>query len=149
MSPRRVDESMSLLNDMMRQPVDPSYATAASRRVARGLPRSTSTRTILVFVTLTVIGVLFALSALNVRSATTIVGQARSELIDAIESRQAEGDNLAAQAAALESQVAAMQGAALGNPGQNVLDQVAALSVATGAVAVRGPGVQLTLDDAE
>ena len=149
MSPRRVDESMSLLNEMMQQPVDPSYATAAARRVARGLPRSTSTRTILVFVTLALIGLLFALAALNVRSATSVVGQARAELLDAIETRQAQGDQLAAQAAALEREVAAAQSAALGNPGQSVLDQVAALSVATGGVAVSGPGVKLTLDDAE
>ena len=149
MSPRRVDESMSLINDMMRQPVDPSYATAAARRVARGLPRSTSTRTILVFMTLALIGFLFALAALNLRSATSVVGQARAELLDAIETRQAQGDQLAAQAAALEREVAAAQSAALGNPGQSVLDQVAALSVATGGVAVSGPGVELTLDDAE
>ncbi len=147
--PRRLDESMSLLNEMMQRPVDPSYATAAARRVARGLPRSTSTRTVLVFVTLAVIGFLFALSALNVRSATSVAGQARAELLDAIEARQAQGDQLAAQAAALEREVAAAQSAALGNPGQDLLAQVSALSVATGGVAVSGPGVQLTLDDAE
>jgi uncharacterized protein YlxW (UPF0749 family) len=149
MAARRVDESMSLINDMMRQPVDPSYASAAARRVSRGLPRSTSTRTVLVLVTSAVIGLLFTLSALNLRAATSVAGQARTELIDAIESRQAEGDERAAQAAALEREVAALQGAALGNPGQALLDQVAALSVATGAVAVTGPGLELTLDDAE
>ncbi|MGV1007838.1 MAG: DUF881 domain-containing protein [Dermatophilaceae bacterium] len=150
MATRRVDESMALLNDMMRQPVDPSYASAAARRVARGLPRSTSTRTILVFVTLALIGLLFALSALNVRAATSVAGQARAELIGSIESRQSEGDELASQATRLAREVAALQADALGDPGQRgVLDQVAALSVATGAVAVKGPGLQLTLDDAE
>lgn len=148
-TPRRVDESMSLLTEMTRQPVDPSYAAAAGARVARGLPRSTSTRTVLVFVSMLLAGVLFAVSALEVRSATSVAGQARTRLVEQIEARQAHGDDLAAQANTLQREVEAAQRAALGNPGEGVLAQVSTLAAVTGEVAVTGPGLTITLDDAE
>lgn len=146
---RPLDQSMSLLNEMMRQPVDPSYAAAAARRVTRGLPRSTSTRTVLVFVTMILIGTLFAVAALEVSSTASVVGQARAQLIEQIEARQAHGDELTAQAGALERDVAAARQAALGNPGQAVLARLTTLEVVTGEATVTGPGLILTLDDAE
>ncbi len=148
-STRPVDESMSLLHQLMHRPVDPSYAAAASRRVARGLPRSTSTRTVLLLATCALLGFLLAVSAVSVRAATATVGQARAQLLTAIEARQSHGDQLAAAAAALEREVTTARSAALeGGPAQGVLAQLAALQLATGAVAATGPGVRLLLDDA-
>ncbi len=146
MAPRRVDESMALLNEVMNTPLDPSYAAAAQRRRAIGLPGSTRTGTVAVFVILAVVAFLFVVAALNLRATRAVVGAARAELIGQIEARQREGDELTAKATELQAQVAAAQTAALGGPG--LLAQVAALELASGSVAVTGPGLQVSIDDA-
>lgn len=144
---RRVDESMALLNEVMNSPLDPSYSAAAHRRRAAGLPGATSTGTVAVFAVLALVAFLFVVAALNLRSTRSVVGQARAALVGQIEARQREGDERSATAADLQAQLARARAAALGDLG-GVLGQVAALELATGAVSVAGPGLQVTLDDA-
>lgn len=144
---RRVDESMALLNEVMNSPLDPSYAAAAQRRRASGLPGATRTGTLAVFVILAVVAFLFVVAALNLRATRSVVGAARAELVAQIEARQREGDELSAKATDLQAQVVAAQNAALGGPG-GLLGQVGALELASGAVAVSGPGIQVSIDDA-
>ena len=39
-APRRVDESMTLLTEILERPLDPAYGALARRRVAAGLPEA-------------------------------------------------------------------------------------------------------------
>ena len=55
-APRRVDESMTLLTEILERPLDPAYGALARRRVAAGLPASRGSRSALFVVTLVVQG---------------------------------------------------------------------------------------------
>ena len=148
MSPRRVDESMALITELREGSLEPGYAAASARRVAEGLPGHTATRSPLVVAFAVIVGFLLVVSALALRSATSVVEQARAELIGQISARQEAGDAQAETVTALEAQVAAARAAALGASGQSgVLSQLSFLQVVTGVVAVSGPGITVTLDD--
>ena len=142
----RVDQSMSLITELMEHPLEPSYEVAAAQRRDAGLKPATSTATPLVLVTALVVGLLFALAAVNLRAASSVVGQTRIRLIEQIEAGQARGDDLKGKVAAIDGQIIAAQQAALGPSG--LLQRLDELQVATGARAVSGPGVRVTLDDA-
>ena len=145
MSPR-VDESMSLITELMEHPLEPSYEAVAAQRREAGLKPATSTATPLVLLTALVVGLLLALASVNLRAASSVVGQTRLRLIEQIEAGQARGDELKGKVTAIDGQIAAAQQAALGPSG--LLQRLAELQVATGARAVTGPGVRVTLDDA-
>jgi uncharacterized protein YlxW (UPF0749 family) len=132
---RRPDESMTLLISILERPLDPGYATAADRREAQGLPRSTGTRTVTVLVATIVTGLLLSLGALALRRPSTSVQKARAELISQVESRRAEVDSLQAEALAA-------------GQGDQAKERLATLGLAAGADAVTGPGIRLVIDDA-
>ncbi|MEI2825491.1 MAG: DUF881 domain-containing protein [Dermatophilaceae bacterium] len=142
----RVDQSMSLITELMEHPLEPSYEAAAQQRREAGLKPDTSTATPLVLVIALVVGLLFALAAVNLRAASSVVGQTRIRLIEQIEAGQARGDELKGKVTAIDGQIAAAQQAALGPSG--LLQRLAELQIATGGRAVTGPGVRVTLDDA-
>jgi cardiolipin synthase len=148
MSPRRVDESMALITELREGSLEAGYAAASARRVAEGQPSHTSTRSPLVIAFAVIVGFLLVVSAMALRSATSVVEQARAELIGQITARQEAGDALAEKVSALEAEVAGARSAALGASGQSgVLSQLAFLQSVTGVVAVTGPGLTVTLDD--
>ncbi|MBP8880890.1 MAG: DUF881 domain-containing protein [Dermatophilaceae bacterium] len=142
----RLDQSMSLITELMEHPLEPSYDVAAAQRRELGLSPATRTGTPTVFLVAVVVGVLFALAAVNLRAASSVVGQTRLRLIEQITNGQTTGDELKSKVTALEGQIAAAQQAALGPSG--LLERLAVLQVDTGARAVSGPGVVVTLDDA-
>lgn len=142
----RVDQSMSLITELMEHPLEPSYEAAAQQRREAGLKPATSTATPLVLVIALVVGLLFALAAVNLRAASSVVGQTRIRLIEQIEAGQARGDELKGKVSAIDAQIAAAQQAALGPSG--LLQRLAELQIATGGRAVTGPGVRVRLDDA-
>ena len=145
MSPRRVDESMALITELREGSLEAGYAAASARRVAEGQPSHTSTRSPLVIAFAVIVGFLLVVSAM---AATSVVEQARAELIGQITARQEAGDALAEKVSALEAEVAGARSAALGASGQSgVLSQLAFLQSVTGVVAVTGPGLTVTLDD--
>jgi uncharacterized protein YlxW (UPF0749 family) len=140
---------MALLNDVLEQPLEPSYAAAAERRKAQGLPAATPTRGVLVVVMALLVGFLFAVAATNLRATTGIVSKARNDLIDQITARQARGDDLAAEVAGLQQQVLAAQASAVGGSGgTSILAELTRAQLTDGSLAVRGPGLVVTLDDA-
>lgn len=145
----RPDASMGLITELMERPLEPSYAAAAHRRVEAGLPPSTSTRSVTIVIIALFVGFVLAVAALSLRSSTSVVGQARMQLIDQITARQAVGDQLAGQIQTLEKQIAAARASALAPSGQSaLLAQLNSLQVAAGSVPVTGPGLLVTLDDA-
>lgn len=139
---------MSLLTQLMEHPLEPGYEAAAHRRAQLGQPPATRRHGVAVAAAL-VLGFVLAVSALTLRHPPTAAAQANSELIARIESERGQTDKLSAQIDALQTEIAQYQQAALDQTGNQGL-QVALnqLSVSTGADALVGPGLQLTLDDA-
>ena len=98
-APRRPDESMTLLTTMMERPLDPGYQEAADRRAAAGLPRATSTRTVLVVVLAILTGFLFAVAAQSLRPKPTAAAALKKELVTRIEALQKHGTDQEAKVA--------------------------------------------------
>lgn len=140
--------SMSLLQQLMDRPLDPSYAAAADRREAAGLRRSTSTRGPVVIVSALLVGFLLVAAALALRPSGTTASRDKQQLIEQIQSRQARGDELAAQVSGLSSEIQGAQAAALASQASQLSAELDRLEVLTGEVAVAGPGLVLTVDDA-
>lgn len=149
MSPSRaVDASMSLIKELTVGSLEPSYREAARRRQEAGQAPA-SANTVLATVVAMLIGVLFAMAALNVQATTTVVERARSALIEQIQTRQELGDRHVQQLQALQVEIAEARAAALGQAGRGELAaRVSALELAAGTTAVLGPGLVVTLDDA-
>ncbi len=140
--------SMSLLQQLMDRPLDPSYAAAADRREAAGLPRNTSLRGPVVIVSAVLIGFLLVAAALALRPTGTTASRDKEQLIEQIQSRQARGDELAAQVSALSGEIQNAQSAALASQASQLAVELDRLELLTGEVAVAGPGLVLTVDDA-
>ncbi|MGL5816976.1 MAG: DUF881 domain-containing protein [Phycicoccus sp.] len=136
---------MTLLTTMMSRPLDPGYAAMAARREAAGLPRSTSLRAPYLVIAALIIGLVFGASAASLTAASS--GRAsNADLVRQIEERRSEADTLGRRAARLESEVAGLESALLGDSAGAARGRE--LAVAAGAVELTGPGVRLTLDDA-
>jgi len=135
---------MDLLLQVVRQPVDPDYAAVADRggTSSRGHWR-------LALVTV-VIGVLFAVAALQTSRSAPVQQSERRELISRVRTAETEQDDLRARATALSADITALRSAALsGDAGSRDLQRrVEQLDAATGNVAVTGPGVEVVVDDA-
>jgi len=143
---RRPDASMTLLTAMLERPLDPGYQASADRRVAAGLPSSTSLRSARLLVFTLVMGLIVGIAAYNLRADTTPRSEARAELIGQIEERREQVDVMAARAQQLQADVSAQQAAQLGDAG--MVAEIEALSTAAGGVPLQGPGFTLTMDDA-
>ncbi len=146
---RRPDESMTLLTTMMERPLDAGYQEAADRRAAAGLPRATSTRTVLVVVLAILTGFLFAVAAQSLRPKPTAAAAVKKELVTRIEALQKHGTEQEARVAALGKQVQDFEALSLQQSGgPDLTATIKDLEVQAGAVPLKGPGVTLTLDDA-
>jgi len=141
---------MTLITEMMSRPLDPGYAAAASTREAAGLPPSTGHRSPLLIASAVLIGVLLATAAVALRAPETTVSRAKAELVSQIEERRTRDDAQTKRIAALRAEIDAAQATSLRLQSQGGLaDRLAGIEFATGAVAATGPGLTLTLDDAE
>jgi len=140
---------MTLITEMMQRPLDPGYAAAAEGRQRSGLPPATSHRGPMLVIFAVVIGALLATSALALRAPTTSASQIKSALVGRIEASRAHTDAETRVIARLRSEINAMQAAALTQQSQGGLAaDLAKLELVAGTVAVTGPGLVLTVDDA-
>jgi uncharacterized protein YlxW (UPF0749 family) len=139
---------MTLLTSMMERPLDPGYAAAAQHREVAGLPASTGTRTVTVLVAAFAIGLLLTLSALALRTPSTSAIKAKATLVAQVEAGRAAVDAQAKQLTALQAQVDRLQTQALSTDQSALASRLQTLTVAAGAVAVRGQGLRVVLDDA-
>ncbi|MGG5257062.1 DUF881 domain-containing protein [Phycicoccus avicenniae] len=146
-APRRPDASMTLIRTMMERPLDPGYQAAADRREAAGQPRSTSLRAPRLLVAALAMGLVVGVAAANLRADDTPRSAARADLVGQIETRRAEVERLSTEAQRLQGEVGALEASQLGASGGN-LARSRELSRAVGGVALTGPGLVLTLDDA-
>lgn len=145
---------MSLLNDLFAKPLDPGYEDAAARRRAAGEPSSRDGKLrfspALVFGMLA-LGLLLTMAALQVRDTASVVSSERQGLIERIRSEDEHVSELQQTVASLESEINGLEDALLQNStgGQLLREEVQQMQASTGGIAVTGPGVVVTVDDAE
>lgn len=139
-APRRVDESMDLLNDIVRQPIDPDYPEAGKGTTPRRSP--------LVIAILLVFGLMAGVSLASTLRAAPQVQQERAELQARVEAADARVDALRLEAADLTRSNRELIEAGAGlDPGTQA--ELRRLEGTTGARAVTGPGVTVRVDDGE
>ncbi|GAA4354444.1 DUF881 domain-containing protein [Angustibacter luteus] len=151
-APQRKDASMSLLVDVMTRTVDPGYAEAARRRAERGGQQEPGARgrSVLAVVALVVVGLLLATAWLQTRGTRPAGVTAREQLAAEIERQDAAAGRLQRSNAALLQQIQAERNRQLQvNAQSGLADEVSNLALVTGAAAVKGPGITVTLDDAD
>jgi uncharacterized protein YlxW (UPF0749 family) len=173
---RRVSPpSRSLLDDLVRDALDPAYLTAAARRAApigagpdgagldsagpggagpggagAGPPASRRRRGWLVWLVLAVAGAGTAAAVHRQAVRAPQASRVRAALIADIHDRTAADDALAARIAQLRAATAKQRAASLARSEQGaaLTARIAALEAAVGSAAARGPGVTLRLSDA-
>ena len=143
-STRPVDASMDLLLQIIRQPVDPDYAAAATR----SLPGSR--RHWMLGVVAVLIGVMFAVAAVQTTRSAPVLESERAGLIDRVQKAGKRQDTLRTRATDLTTEITTLRAAALGGDAtsQQLEGEIARLSTVVGTVAVSGPGVVIVVDDA-
>lgn len=145
----RPDESMTLITEMMQRPLDPGYAAAAERRQRFGLPPATGHRSPLLVLVAVLIGALLATSAMALRAPATGANTIKSDLVRRIEASRAHADAQTGLIADLQREINTAQAAALSQQSRTGLAaDLSRLELAAGTVAVTGPGLLLTVDDA-
>ncbi|MEU4389481.1 DUF881 domain-containing protein [Kribbella sp. NPDC023855] len=147
---RRVDASMSLLNNLMAHPLDEGYAVAARSRRPQGHKPKRSHRIILV-IALLFLGFLLAVAASqNYRSAPEAEKQ-RKELIARINQADGRLNDLRGRQTKLADEVRGLQAGGLSNTseGAALQQKLDDLELQTGAVAATGPGLKAVVDDAK
>ena len=142
-TPQAPDASMDLLDQIIRQPVDPDYALAAARSDNPSVGRWT------LGVLALIIGALFAVAALQTTRTAPVLQSERSELISRVQTAEREQDELRGRVTALTQEIATLRAAALGDDdtARFVESQINTLDPVVGNVAVSGPGVLIVVDD--
>ncbi len=156
-SPRAVDESMTLLNELQRRPLDPGYAEAAARRAARppvpadraasAWRHAWATWAAVVLVA-SALGVGVAAAALALRQPTADDRQARELLESQVSAHKDEVERLTASNTELAAEVSALQQGALSSDDPALLATTRTWSVAAATARVTGPGLRVVLSDA-
>lgn len=146
--PRRRDDSMLLLRNLVDSSLDESYARAAARRSAGG-PRRAGAVWVLTAGMLAV-GLLLATAFAQTRERAGSAAEARAALVTEVEDRAAANDRDQKQLDRQRAAVTKAQGDALAltGTGTELSDRLARLEAATGAGPVEGPGMAVQLDDA-
>ncbi len=138
---------MTLLREVMEQPLDPGYALAAARRDP-GRRRSPLAVAVTVLVAV-VCGWGFAWSVVELRRPRPEALSARAQIEEEVRRRTEAVEQAQARNEALQRQITAAQARVLETGGGSALaDRARALSAVSGEAAVTGPGLQITLDDA-
>ncbi|MET7282602.1 DUF881 domain-containing protein [Kribbella sp. NPDC005582] len=147
--PRRVDASMSLLNNLMAHPIDEGYAVAA-RTQQDGKPVRSRHKVLLAAAAL-VLGFLLAVAAAqNYRSAPEAEKQ-RKELITRITQADTRLNGLRTDQVRLADEVRGLQAGGLtsADDGAALQQKLDDLELQTGAIAVTGPGLKVVVNDAK
>lgn len=144
--------SPSLFVDITTITVDPAYVAAAARRASTGTGASPPTgRSVLALSALLLAGTVWGVAAAQTRERAPAAARIRESLVTEARRRTAATDRLAAEQERLRRETAAARDASLSRSaaGRALADELQTLEVVTGGGRVRGPGVVVTLDDAE
>ncbi|MHA6511873.1 DUF881 domain-containing protein [Tessaracoccus sp. Z1128] len=134
---RRPDASMSLLTDLAEGALEPEYREHASR------PRSPAR----LLIAVALVALLLTLAALQTTRGAGSAATQRAELLDRVAAARARQATLTALSAELEAEVRELGDSALGDPLER--QRLAEAELAAGNVPVAGPGIVITVDDAE
>jgi uncharacterized protein YlxW (UPF0749 family) len=139
---------MDLLKQIIEHPVDPDYAVVAAR-VPDPHRRSSRRSRVAFGLAVLLIGALFAVAGLQTTRSRPLIENERSELVSRIKAAQAHRDQLREQADRLAADNARLRNAGLGDTAEDraLRARLADLEARTGAAAVTGPGLQITVDD--
>ena len=134
---------MDLLNQIVRQPIDPDYALVAARQE----PPTRSRVGVVVVAVLA--GALLAVTVLQTTRAAPVAETERAELIDRVQAAQSGTDQLRSRLTATSAEIEELRAAALGGGGaaQALEEQIHRLEPMVGAVPVTGPGLVIVVDD--
>ncbi|WP_424214879.1 DUF881 domain-containing protein [Streptomyces sp. BI20] len=144
----RLDASMSLLTDAMRDSLDAGYAEAHARRAAEG-PASkgrTGLRGLALGAGALLVALVVTLGVEHARTAAPTLAKEREELIDRVRGADDHADTLDREIDELRADVDRRRSEALKAHGG---DQGALTALLAGATPVTGPGIELTVDDAK
>ncbi len=135
---------MDLLNEILRQPIDPDYARVA----AGGVPPQRHRWALAVVTALC--GALVAVAALQTTRSAPAIETERAELISRIQAAEQEQDELRSKAEDLGREIRVLRAAALDGDADAgaTVSRINRLEPIVGTVAVAGPGVVVTVDDA-
>jgi uncharacterized protein YlxW (UPF0749 family) len=142
--------TMPLLALVTREAVDQDYVHAARRRAANGAPPpSQRTRFRGVAVATALFGLLIALAAVQTARNADVREASRDALVNRISERQQEVASLRERIESLRRQNDDLQSTSSRIQGQlaEATVQLRALQLSTGFVAVRGPGLRITVSD--
>ncbi|GAA1514722.1 DUF881 domain-containing protein [Kribbella lupini] len=145
---RRVDASMSLLNNLMAHPLDEGYAISARARPSSGGPKKARHRIMLV-VAFVVLGFLLAVAASQNYRAAPAAEKQRNELVERVEQADGRLNDLRNRQTALAGEVRGLQAGALSDADAALQQKVDDLELQVGAIAVTGPGIKVVVDDAK
>jgi uncharacterized protein YlxW (UPF0749 family) len=142
----------SLLDAVLAETLDPAYAQAAAARSAAGAPPKPRRRArTMVALTMAVAGLLLAVTYDQAAASAQGRAQVRAALIDDIRRDSAVTDELAAQVETLRAEVTSTREELLAASavGQRALDTLAQAERGAAAVPVTGPGLLVTLANAD
>lgn len=136
---------MTLLTEVMQRPLDPGYAAAAADRERDG-PGRGRRRAPVTTVLAVAAGALLVSAVLDLRLPGLV--DERALLAEQIETRTGEVDALEARVTDLRAEVDDFGSRALAGRSDAVVQRAERLGVAAGSTAVVGPGLEISLDDA-
>ena len=141
----------SLLDAVLDETLDPAYARAAASRVAAGPPPSPLRARTVVALTMVVAGFLIAVTYDEAAAAVQGRQQVRAVLVDDIGQGSEVTDDLVAQLEALRTEVTSTRDELLAASavGQRAGDALARAELGAGAVPLTGPGLLVTLANAD
>jgi uncharacterized protein YlxW (UPF0749 family) len=142
----------SLLDAVLAETLDPAYAQAAAARSATGAaPRPRHRARVLVALTMAVAGILVAVTYDQAAAGAQGREKVRAALVEDIQRNSAVSDDLEVQLEDLRAEVTRTRDQLLAASavGQRALDQLARAERGAGAVPVTGPGLLVTLANAD
>ncbi|GAA4901914.1 DUF881 domain-containing protein [Tessaracoccus lubricantis] len=134
---RRPDASMSLLNDLQAEALEPEYRSTTAPRHQPGR----------LMVVVLLLAVLLTIAVLQTTTGTSSAAEQRQELLDRVTAARERQSALGDTASELEDEVSQLGARALGDPAEREL--LLLLDRVSGASAVTGPGIVVTVDDAD
>jgi uncharacterized protein YlxW (UPF0749 family) len=140
---------MTLLTEMMERPLDPGYRAAAERRRLAEAEPTTPVGRAVTMVSLALIGLLTVAAVLALRAPQPEAATAKDALLQRIQDETVAADRLQKANDTLRLANDKAQADLLRLQARGGLaDQLQQLGMVSGALAVRGPGLRVTVDDA-
>ncbi len=139
---------MSILTEVMRHPLDPGYAEASARKAAPGYQHPRRAGRAVILLVAIGLGAATTVAVVSLRAPEPAVLAARTLLEKQITDRAAQATALRASNQTLSDEVAALQAQALAAQDPALIARLRSGDLASGATAVTGPGLRVSLADA-